>query len=202
MGDSACLGSGRLTRVYPSGQEERVQRIGDELDALGHCSRHNGSSRDGKLHSGTPQAPMLSPAHGAPFQGNASSTEQISTSMKSARAAACLGLGIPGELVGAVRPYHVLEQECVVLAAVGGSHCKLVSANKRVANAVPAVIYLVSVGKGPSKEVVPAGQGHCMVCSTWPGGCQCVFLATADCQVHHTCIMAEAWTTKCMPHCK
>ncbi len=58
--------------------------------------------------------------------------------------------------VRAVRPYHILEQKCVVLSAVCGSHSELGGANEGVANAVPTVVCLVSIGKGPSKEVVPA----------------------------------------------
>ena len=46
--------TGMLTRVDPSGEEEGIQRIGDELDALSYCSGHNNGSRNGKLHSVTP----------------------------------------------------------------------------------------------------------------------------------------------------
>ena len=35
--------------VDPGSQEECVQGVGDELDALGHSSRHNRGGRDGKL---------------------------------------------------------------------------------------------------------------------------------------------------------
>lgn len=54
------------------------------------------------------------------------------------------------------RPYHILEYKCVELGGICGGHRKLIGANKGISNAVTAVIQFVSIGKGPSKEIVPA----------------------------------------------
>ena len=44
---------GGLTRVDPGRQEECVQRIGNELHALGNRPGHDGCGRNGKLHNVT-----------------------------------------------------------------------------------------------------------------------------------------------------
>ena len=184
------MGRYRLTRVDPGSQEEGIQRIGDELDTLCHCSRHNRGSRDGKLRSmasifrrhccmhvcmaqfqldsqvsrgiwhkcrllNYPWVDMMLYGSGRrPLNALPATLSSSSPLLISATAAAHGWACVPEQ--GAVRPYHILEYECVVLGGVCDRHCKVIGANKGVANAVSAIICLVSVGKGPSKEEVPA----------------------------------------------
>ena len=97
---------------------------------------------------------MLYASKRRPLNALPATFSNLSPLLISATAAAHSSACAPEQ--GAVRPYHILEYECVVLGGVCDRHCKVIGANKGVANAVSAIICLVSVGKGPSKEEVPA----------------------------------------------